>query len=229
MNGPPSLLPPPPTYRNPAATHFACPTCSQVDMVQKVSVLHSGGIYDTSQTGVTVGLARPLTMSPANVIGAVGVTSSHGKTQSRLSALFAPPRMSTHGVNDWLAAAIALVVLGIGFVVSALLVFGFWYEFTAAATGQAPPKTSSFALIPAAIGTILAALGVAALALGAWLGRKNSLKNMEVAPRNRAAWEAANYRWNCLYFCSRDETVFNPWTKKAAPLTHLATLLAPDA
>lgn len=184
---------------------LACPTCSRMDMVQKVSAVHSGGTFTTSQTGVSVGLAVPLSSSRhASAFGVGGISTSRGTTKSHLSVLLAPPRSKVRARPGYYILGTFLIFAGV-----LVLLVG---------VGVSESKPAVFAAPYVVVGLGFLAGG------GFCILRADRLRNRsyrEEAPRLKAARAS----WHRAYICLRDETVFDPYTGRSAPLSQITTVL----
>lgn len=169
-----------------------CPKCGQVDMVQKVSTIYFGGITTTSLSGPSVGGAVSIGEGQASVGG--GLTTLKGGSQSLLSNRLAPPpQPSAEGTHVTLiCAAIAFLCIG-----SLLFIRGFVNS-----------DEESFGIITG--GLALFSIGIAICGIS-----YNAVKEGKREAKLRISqWEKAMTRWNELYFCARDDGVFDPNERK---------------
>jgi hypothetical protein len=198
---PPATPPAPPLPAIPPPlpiNYLTCPTCRQVDMVQKVSAIYSGGNFTTSQRGVTVGLGIPLSSSaPMSAFGLGAVTSSRGTSQSQLSALLAPPRIPPGRGPARRITGVLLVSFGLFELAFALF-------------------SSEEVLVRVLSAFWGAAMFVVAVVV---------FRAARSYPATLQKAQVAAQRWGNSYFCLRDETVFDPWSGKAAPLSSFGKFL----
>lgn len=190
--------PPPPQVHSPQPQDpLTCPTCSQKNMVQKVSAVYSGGTSTNTTTSLGIGLAGSLASGGPSLLGG-GIGASTGTSQTRLAALLAPPRLAPQ--THWLQGCVGLLFAAVTAVAGYATLLApnpLGMLFFVAATG-----TSLFCFVSAV--------------------RSHATCRIQ-EPRIREAKK----RWNQLFLCLRDETVFDPYTGRSAPLTHIKTLLFP--
>ena len=194
----PASLPPTPPL-------LVCPLCCQPDMVKKVSGIYRAGAFNTSQVGVAVGLGVPLSSSGgASSFGLGGIGLSRGTAQSHLSTLLEPPKLPTFSVLDELVVSLGLLSL-LGFLCLAAFDF-FKYKYSL-------------------LGLIFLLIGAVGFVKGVHFIANMHKLNTAKYQRDREHAEAALQRWNALFLCLRDETLFDPDRNLAAPIVNIMDFL----
>lgn len=162
-----------------------CPICRRDDSIQKVSSIVSSGIATS-------------TFSHRTYI--------HGTTRTRISTLLAPPpeprepSVLVGGValaEKKLGRPIMVIILLVG-IVSIIATIGMGL------TGGEAVFCSGFALF---------CIGGAAynlLARQTGRGYQSYQEALEEWKTQKARWQAAMRTWEGLYYCSRDDIIFNP-------------------
>jgi hypothetical protein len=74
------------------------------------------------------------------------------------------------------------------------------------------------------IGVLLAILGGVIL----FLSNRSLNRLKPIYAHNKAVWNVAMQRWNDLYYCSRDDIVFDPATSVYAPVEEMMGFLYRD-
>jgi hypothetical protein len=178
-----------------APVDHRCPHCSRDDMVQKVSAIHSAGIQHSSSVtrGVIAGGISGTYGSPSALL-ASNLSSTRGSTQSGISLkLGPPPEPRVRSSMGW--ALLGMLIGGLcGLGVAA----------------SAPPVQAGY--FPAPLVATLAAILVGSLMwLMANAGAVRAFDHLH--PK----WEREFAAWNRLYYCARDDVVFEPGSDKAVP------------
>ncbi len=159
------------------AEQLNCPECGQVDMVQKVSAIFSGGITTGTYSGPSIGVAVPIGKGQTSVAG--GYTNLKGGSQSLLSSRLSPPSKPT-------AQKIPSAQIGTGI---ALLCIGILFAFSS---------------VLMAIICIFGGITILVWCYIAAEGRR--IEADSLLPQ----WEESMARWHRLYYCARDDGVFDP-------------------
>ncbi|TET51835.1 MAG: hypothetical protein E3J64_06160 [Anaerolineales bacterium] len=164
-----------------------CPKCEQADLVRKVSGMHAMGTGQAALVGTTVGAG----LSSA---GHVSVGTAHTRLDGDLStslgkALAPPERYKRQAFSGFL---VALAVF--------LLVVGPCMGLLYAATGADMVFT----------GVFLAGFGILGGVRTLWERRRHLHKEDAKAAEREEPWNLAMARWNRLYYCVRDDVVFDP-------------------
>ncbi len=182
-----------------------CPQCGHEDQVRKVTAVVTEGIREMRSSGGFGGI----TYSD----GKWGVFGGPSATRGEMSTLLAqrlmpPDEPKVH--LPWYLNPLShscwtkvLSILSILFIVSAIVL-----------------------VIPAVLGLFSGDFTAAsafcqAVFYGLWFGlvarylsrrRASYSKEKERVAAERVVWERAIARWNCLYYCFRDDIVFDPET-----------------
>ncbi len=208
-----------------------CPKCKQTDQIQKVTSLYGANTeewYEMTQTG------------------APGHSTSHrvhheAHTQLGLK-LHPPPKPPGPMHPGWLWGLV-------GFIVLILCPFAFFPCFflipivvplftdpSAMRDIQTALGIPSGTVLAAIIGGGILCIGLAALGVIVSLGRKvkqrfdrnlaeykakKTMHDRDELPR----WQSAQNRWEQLYYCMRDETIFIPAENKAIRVDDMAKYL----
>jgi len=160
-----------------------CPVCGKDDAIQKLSAIVASGQASGTFSGPSVGATR--------VDGKWGTTGGYttlsGSTVTELARkLASPPQPQPKG-----GCVVALgVLLGGLFVLNGLLVSG----------------DTSVGLGPA---LALILVGVCVIALPIAYYKKEQVR---VAAQEEPAWEESMRKWQRLYYCFRDDLVFDSQT-----------------
>lgn len=200
-----------------------CPTCGKDDAVEKVSSIAAGRISAETNRPPSGG-----TVSAAGNVGTyTGDPSVRVPAGSALASLLAPPpapRLQSIGLavaTPLFVMFSVLALLGMGMsCCSIAFMYYYWSRFSPAAPVGMVPAIS--------LATCLAgqALAGVAVVLGNRVGGRSLAAKRQANQRQyeaeKAAWDRAMERWNRLYYCKRDDTVFDGATGE--PLTpHHAT------
>ena len=188
-----------------------CPRCRQLDMIQKLSAVYSQGITTGSYSGPTGGLAAPIGSGRPALV--TGYTVVHGSAQSELSRKLAPPSKPPFRIPPSPQVIPPFIV---GTIASAALIsIGLSSELIA-------------------IQVAVTAVGVALfLIVGIWSRRQ--LEKHDRIAKNRyqtdilPLWESQMEIWNRLYYCSRDDCVFDPLSGESAIIDQMPSLWAAKA
>jgi hypothetical protein len=160
-----------------------CPACGKDDNIQKVSSITSLG----TSTGQFSGTSDGITYSNGKIGVSSAVTSISGTNTTHLAQLLAAPRLPSMPSGPFFEKLFHFTVAFIG-------VTTLWVSL------------SSFSLIGILWGLVLTILPSIN-----WknIDKKHSerMKNWE---EQRLRWSHAMEVWDSLYYCSRDDLVFNP-------------------
>lgn len=196
-----------------------CPTCKQSDQIQKVTSLYAVNTKEWDETH-----------SHTDAWGHSHSVREHKEAHTSLGLkLKPPPKPATpthpgfwYGIGGFVALILLTSLCPLAFIPLSFavpLIVG--AEFL--------PKISevpNWVVTTAAVGAPLLCCGGGALAGLAWLGfkvkgrferdmksyrEKKALFERDELPR----WERARGRWERLYYCMRDETVFMPGENRA--------------
>jgi hypothetical protein len=173
-----------------------CPQCGQIDAVRKVSSIVSEGNTTTDQFGV----APSLTGNSFYVVGA------HGSSTTDLARRLAPRPPRPGGVGLRMAlAAIALLVGGL--MAGGLSIFVVAPEFGLFGCGNWVLGI----LVVTALLTLWPLLGIARI--------RREQKAYDLA------MERARGKWSQLYYCGRDDIVFEPGERLVLGVSQLGSYL----
>lgn len=180
-------------------TTLACPCCTNIG-VQKVSAIVRSGTWSGSSTGVSLAYGSTSDGHSASAIGN-SFTQSSGATG--LASALAPPPRPTVGGTAWVGTV--LQVFGVLSSVAGLAVI---------ATGLSVQ------------GGLFLILGLACLYRG-WTVSQSMLEAVRSPAYGAqlAQWERMMQRWDQLYYCAKCDTVSNPYTAEAAPVSRMTVLL----
>lgn len=176
-----------------------CPTCGQMDMVQKVSAIYSTGISSGSFAGPSTGAAL-MADGTATLVG--GITSLKGTSQTALSRRLAPPEQPTYRPFSWFAVCIALV--------SFLIAMPFAFLGIILQSGS-----------DLFVALLFGSIGVGII-YAAYAGVNNRKASARAA---MPIWNKAMERWYALYYCARDDIVFVPGEGRSGHAEGLRSLL----
>ena len=173
-----------------------CPQCRKDDMIQKVTAIHSAGIASGSYSGPTSGIAAPIDSSKQAIVS--GYTTLHGTSQTDLSRKLSPPIEPS--APSILGGIIGSFIL-IGGIVT--LVFS---------------EGESCNLIP---GFLL--LGIGLLVMIPSINSQGTKEKTYKQEMQR--WKNAMSIWDRLYYCARDDCVFDPTSGEYAPIEKINYLI----
>lgn len=204
---------------------IVCPECAKDDQIRKVSSIYSEGRTDTVVTGrsTNVNVAAPLKSGNSSYVG-VGQsnTTLSGTSQTGLSARLAPPPApEKQGLGCWWAF---IIVGALGFFApidsKRKIPMAISFAIFAVFFLLREDRTSSPVLGLIAIGGAISFYIFYILGLieaGPKIEREH-LANMQV-------WRSKMSRWEKLYYCYRNDVVFDPDSGKSASAGQLGNLL----
>ena len=189
-----------------------CPLCDKDDVVQKVSAIVSIGRSSGTFSGPSGGVA----IIDGKVAAVGGYTNLSGSTLNDLARLLTPPtepkEPSGFSIIIWILSILILFGFSLNF--SLYVVYGYFKNFE----------------IPGIVAIIL----IIFLTLGILIGGILILIYQDTRIRKKhgpqymaahEAWELAMKFWNRLYYCHRDDIVFDPDTGKTCKPKDLYQLL----
>ncbi len=195
---------------------LACPSCHQVDQVQKVSVVHESGISTNRYSAQTGGAAYSFGRGGGWTVGGAQ-TSGTARSQTTLSQRLAPPaqRTSTGIDNGCLAISCS------GWMLLVLIAIAAMSGLSSLTHGGA-----------GGVGGALVGIGAAAF-LGLLFTRRefsvtrNTLRGIDTRRREALykSWQSARERWQRLYYCHRCDQVFFPGETLSTPASQMESLL----
>jgi len=173
-----------------------CPQCGKDDRVQKVSFLYEHGITHIEGSGTTEPSMREILFSDKpQPQVTVRVKET---TQTSLSKKLSPPKKMW-----WTLGCLFLSIMGVYPGILCLIAT----FFVAISRTSIPSFLEDNWFIPIATVVIGTAIGF--------------VLETQSAPRDKKAIAM----WNRLYYCSRDDCVFDPTTGASAPLDNIKSLL----
>lgn len=166
-----------------------CPKCEQSDRITKVSAIVTGGISSGSYQGPSIGVSTPVGKGQSRVSG--GYTTLQGSSQTMISGLLAPPKKPE--TKRWSGCAIFALI------------------------GLAPLTISAIVGYQdggAAFGVIFVVIIIAIIT-----SQNNKVNtSKEEYEKELPRWQQAMRRWDSLYYCERDDILFNPETNETLPV-----------
>ncbi|MBM3180072.1 MAG: hypothetical protein FJZ86_06935 [Chloroflexi bacterium] len=189
-----------------------CPICGKDDALQKVSSIVSGGTVRGSFSGPSGGVSY----SGGNWGTVSGYTSLSGSTSTDLARLLSPPREPhTSFVNSGAPCIFLLVLLGCFF--AAPIWSPIWYgvDLLSLLSPESYSGERGVALffigLAAVFGVIYALLWVGGIAYS----KSQNKKESEKYSREKVIWDSAIEKWVRLYYCHRDDVVFDTQTTES--------------
>ena len=177
---------------------IVCPECGKDDMVHKVSAIYDSGF-------VTVQNNSPLV--PYGVVDRT-LTNITPLAQK----LAPPPKPTLSGFATISPVVILIIALVIGLVLFCVL-------FPSVAWGSGGSGGSGAEYIFECLIFILM-MAIIGIPWGIYVAKKQK----ELQPQI-AMWEKAISKWQQLYYCSRNDCVFNPDTGKSVPPNRISALI----
>lgn len=198
-----------------------CPVCEQQDRIQKVSAIHDAGLSTGSYTGVTVGVAA----TGSGGIGlATGQTNLAGAYQTALSKRLAPPQRPVCKQFHPFVLVLAILAIPAGLVVG---LFALGLASMSSGPGPTPSNAAEVAadvladLVcsagPFLVAALLLGLGILTLVWAPFYNRRTR----GTYDAELLRWQGAMQVWDRLYYCSRDDIVFDPDNGKQFPTSRM--------
>ncbi len=193
--------------------HNTCPVCGKDDQIQKLEAIVSHGISTGRFSGPTGGAAYV----DGKIVPVGGYTTLTGTTATDLARKLSPPpapaKPSGFGCW-WILIIMGLLLLPTFMGSSAAVILGGVMSSVAYPASSATQDALGVTWI---VMTGLATVAFFALSavLGWYALKKDKKKRAREQVRyatERPAWEAAMSRYARLYFCFRDNLVFDPTT-----------------
>ena len=185
-----------------SANDFMCPVCGKDDNVKKAPALRDSQTHTTKGTSKqTVVYVDKEGKEQSDTFDQPYSETQMSNLAKRLSPPIKPKEPSFWG---WYLAALVLIVVGTVWIIIS--------------TSNNFDMSSEFIIWGILVPILVGALGViiVVVALGKDTERKNHYQQVEM-PR----WNKAMDRWNQLYYCSRDDSVFVPSEKVGVPLSDM--------
>jgi hypothetical protein len=187
---------------SPSNTSIVCPQCQQIDMVQKVSSIYTSGTSSTKTTGSSVGVGVPLGKGSSATVMPM-FHSMQGTNQSYLSARLSPPPQPARPPL-WLQVLLILgsLLLGAPCVCCGTGVGGAELS-NLALSGNFSQSSGQMALGSFVVAGLLL-VGAIVVSVAMYRPKKKQYD------ANMADRQIAVAKWNQLYYCARDDLVFDP-------------------
>jgi len=185
---------------------ISCPICKNSDKIAKVSAVYSSGVSESRYSGTATSLITPFSSKESSSIAFTPVSMS-GYNVTELSKTLAPPPIPKKKSSGCLFAFLIVLLmfsggLGIGFLI---------YNVVNLAQGNTSAVAALDWLYPI-VGFIIYIFVIT------FMKKRNTA--------NRLAYESAleDYNkeksyWDKLYYCFRDDFVFDPKTDPSSPGT----------
>jgi len=180
-----------------------CPQCNKDDMIQKVKAVYSGGVSSGQYSGTSVGIGISTKDGTPTVVS--GNTNIAGTSQTLLSRRLSPPPQPSI-MGNLRPPIIAVLVLVM--VVDCAIVFQ-----TGMLYGSMNNGTSMITLL--FVSFSLAGLLISLL----YKGEK------PIFEATQTRWKILINKWDNLYYCARDDCVFDPASGKSVPADNISALL----
>jgi hypothetical protein len=178
------------------AKTVVCPQCGKDDKIQKVSAVYSGGFSTAANNSPLV---------------AYGVEQRTITTITPLAQRLTPPAKPK---LTGCAATSPVAILIVAVVLSLVL---FCVLFPSLAWESSGNSGWANCIFFALVFTLMMAIGIP-------IGIYSVKKQKELQPQI-AMWEKAIQKWNEIYYCWRDDTLFDPSSGKSVPSNMMNTLL----
>lgn len=177
---------------------IVCPVCKKDDRIQKVSAIYAAGTTSGSFAGPSVGGALPMGSGDPSLLA--GYSQLNGTQQTMLSRKLAPPPRPSSGPS-----------LGALLLVTSLFMI-------------------AFSVVLIGMGGVFRGFGIPVLLLGAglmvvwWM----AARGRSPAPgKEMIAYARRMARWNLLYYCARDDRVFDAASGSHCPADQMNGLVYP--
>ncbi len=196
-----------------------CPKCKQTDQIQKVT-----SIYALNTKEWTESYTR------TDAWGNTEIVDEHKEAHTSLGLKLKPPQEPSGPTHPGLWYGLGgLIVVVIGSALCPFTLLPFFLAIPALAGSAFVPDISgvpAWAVTAAVIGAPTLCVGALGLGLLIWLGvkvKRRFARDMQDYRAKKAAferdelprWQRAKARWEQLFYCMRDETVFIPAEDKA--------------
>jgi hypothetical protein len=184
-----------------------CPLCNKDDEIRKVIGIYSAGVSSVSTAGSTIAVVNSPGDREDSLAG--GYTMLQGVSQTGLSARLAPPPKPAMK-NPTSIPALLLVAVWIGGLMC---------------LAQRIGNLGSNRQLGTVVFVMLLVIGSSfVIVLLARLSRLKA-KAREKWEAEVALWQKVVSKWGELYYCARDDIVFDPTTEQYAPVGGMYELL----
>lgn len=196
-----------------------CPTCAQTDQVQKVTSIYSSNTKEWKETSTGID-------SWGNTVTTEHLRQAHTSLGIKLKPPQEPPSPTHPGLWYGIGGLVAFVLASILCPIALVLLSFFLPLLTGSAFIPDIAGMPAWAITLLVIGLPTLCIGVLGLVLVFWLGSKikkrfggdmkkykdkKAIFESDELPR----WQRAKARWEQLFYCLRDETLFIPAENKA--------------
>ena len=191
-----------------------CPKCNRNDKVRKVSAIVRSEIHQLSGTTTQTNDYRD---QDGRWYSSTSTVPFNGTQASVLAQLLSPPQKpEPKSFSRFLTIFGGLMILGDTLIIGLGFVAGFMGFFMGLTNGSSAQGPAISLLIGIVTGGVLfiptLVIGVTGL-LMAWAvfaSKKNHDKRERIrVARELPAWQKAMSKWEKLYYCERDDTVFD--------------------
>jgi hypothetical protein len=189
---------------------FSCPICNEIDRVAKVSSIYSSGTSTTSYSGSAISFSIPFSSKESSSLSYTPF-SVDSNTVSDLSKKLAPPPEPRKKSSGCLFAFLIYLLIGLipwGIVMPCIFL-------------SEKDKIISLIIIPPIVSFTISFLIIRFI-----IKRRRYLNlSYETEIEN---YEKLIPRWQKLYYCFRDDVVFNPENKKLTSADQINKMIYED-
>jgi hypothetical protein len=182
---------------------LACPRCGQIDQIQKVSSVFSSGISTGTYSGSTA-------------------TFVSGSSQTFLSKKLSPPKKPEASCSSCAEIGITIIL----FLFGGFLILS---TFLSISCNLRAIFSGEVRVVPAIIlGLLGVGIGGGLILTGiiVWGSSQKAADRRAVEEAAQMTkWELAMSRWNQLYYCYRDDGVFDPDERVFIPVKQMMNYL----
>ncbi len=184
-----------------------CPECGRIDRVEKVSAIFSGGVSTIT--------------SGAETSDATNYTGLGEVSRSLLSSRLAPPIKPSGQGMSWAALSAALLLCVCGGLFTQFLLTVMLPEIS-----SIPISEDTKGGYPVFFICITLALALVGGSISIVISQRRKVKESEQKASSQIPqWEKALARWNKLYYCARDDGVFDLEERVFVPVEKLKDYL----
>jgi hypothetical protein len=196
---------------------LSCPRCGQIDRIAKATAIYSGGMSSDFYSGSSTSINTPIGRGVSSISNSY--SSFSGTSQSIISRKLTPPvkpEMPSKGAGST-CGGIALLGMGL---LSAIPFFVSLNAYQELGINMIDAMTqyNGWAIILAAI-----FIPVGILVLNS--PDKEAEEKKREAAYQIAEWQKAMTRWDRLYYCERDDIVFDPSEQTYIPVDQMINFL----
>jgi hypothetical protein len=200
-----------------------CPICLNQDQIAKVSAVYKRGVSETSSSGRAIGVSAPISLNESPYISYMPISMS-GMNISKLSKKLAPP--SYPKKKSFGCFKLFIIFIGSIFTIGLGLLAGMGVAMSETPGIATEPRLSKGLGIFLII--ILFFCFVLTWVLIGFLFKRRQNK-IDIEFQSTLKLYNSHYsRWNKLYYCFRDDIVFDPETNEYAPADKISNLIYKD-